>query len=378
MIGSFRQRHDLPMVAPAAILTGIGRIDSDIFPTSLFRFAGQFAEKFRPRSIMNALSEAMVMGHAVDVQVFHADDPRGIDDLTTFLMSEIIPSELDPFMDSCHNFAVLASLRGTLRQLRVFPLDFRKSLFFLTEKAGVGYLFAIGERSERLQANVNANLSSKRVKSFRFTLNRKADVPLARTAPLDGTGFHLATELAMVDHPDTAKLGKRHTVIMRQRETRLGEGEAIIAVLALETREAGFFRMFSHASKECLECQINTYRYILQDLRMHHIKRGTFLFQSREGSLLLIEREAFACLLVGLLALFKQVVVEPTALFQSLVQLLLLFPGWENPVLKHFTHVSILAQTVGVSTGSRFAARPFIPLSKARGLLAADGKLNKR
>ena len=95
MIGTFTERHDVPMLTPAAILGGIGRIHSNITPASFFRFAGQFAEKFRPTRIMNAFRQTMIMRQAVDVQVFHTDDPIGIDDLATFLMGKKI-------IGSCH------------------------------------------------------------------------------------------------------------------------------------------------------------------------------------------------------------------------------------------------------------------------------------
>jgi len=40
LVCSHIQRHHLPMMAPAAILTRVGRIDCNVFPASLFRFAG--------------------------------------------------------------------------------------------------------------------------------------------------------------------------------------------------------------------------------------------------------------------------------------------------------------------------------------------------
>jgi hypothetical protein len=60
--------------------------------------------------------------------------------------------------------------------------------------------------------------------------------------------------------------------------------------------------------------------------------------------LLLIERQAFAFLLISALALLQQVVIEPTALFKRLVELLDLFLGWRESVLKQFTHLFMLAQ----------------------------------
>src|SRR5258708_23168818 len=110
MIGTLRQRHDLSMMASAAILRGIGRVHCNVAPASFFRFAGQFAEKFRPRGIMNTLSETMVMSHAVDLQVFHADDPITIHKTTAFLVREVVTAESNPFMYPRNCFTVFSSL----------------------------------------------------------------------------------------------------------------------------------------------------------------------------------------------------------------------------------------------------------------------------
>jgi len=39
------------------------------------------------------------------------------------------------------------------------------------------------------------------------------------------------------------------------------------------------------------------------------------------------------------------VVIEPTTLFKRLIELVELFLGWVYPILKHFMHVVIIAQT---------------------------------
>src|SRR5918911_1945364 len=96
----FTEWHRLSMFASAACLTGIGRIDFDKHSASLFRFAGELTKEGRPTRIMNALGKTMVMGQAVDMQVFYADDPRGIDDLAALLMGEVLPSPGNALMDT--------------------------------------------------------------------------------------------------------------------------------------------------------------------------------------------------------------------------------------------------------------------------------------
>src|SRR5438270_497344 len=140
MIHTLTQGHLLPMVAPAAILTRIGRIDFDKRPASFFRFARQSVKKSCPRSIGHAFRQAMMMRHALDMQVFHANDPETINDVPTLLMGEIITSEGNAFMDSCDNLAMLATLRSPFGKLSMLALDFGKGFLFLAKKARIDYL----------------------------------------------------------------------------------------------------------------------------------------------------------------------------------------------------------------------------------------------
>ena len=148
MIRSLTQRHLLPVVTPAAILTGVGRIDFDQLSASFFRFAGQFAEEFRPRGICNAFCKAMVMGHAVHVKVFYRNHPETVDDLPRRLVSEVVTSERNPFMDSCDGLTVCASLRSTRRERAMPTINFGKGLFLFPEKARVRNLFPVGKSSK--------------------------------------------------------------------------------------------------------------------------------------------------------------------------------------------------------------------------------------
>ncbi len=284
------QRHLLAMPTDAACLTRIGRVDSHVVSASFFRFAGQFAEKLRPGGIGNAFGETMVVGHAVDVQVFYSNHAVVIDDLAAFLVREVVASEGNPFMHASHNFAMLATLGCVFGEFAMLALRLSQRLLFLAKEARVLNLCAIRESRERLESDINPYLGGKFRQSLRFAFNRK------------------------------------------------------IAVHPSEPRGAWFLSGFA-ASEEGFEGQINTYRNILENLRMDLPQRGASLFQDWKGFLLLIEREAFAFLLIGCLTTFKQVVIEPTALFKRLVELLHLLLAWKNPILKRFTHAYMVAQT---------------------------------
>jgi hypothetical protein len=177
------------MATPTAILRRVGRVYSYIVPASFFRFAGQFAEELRPRCIMNALSKTAIMGHAVDMQVFYRDDPVGIDDLSTFLVGEIVSFEPDTFMDMGDSLPMLPSFRCAFCQFGMLPLNACKLFFFFSEEAWVVNFVSIRQGSERFESYVNPHLGRKFRQSLRFAFYRKRSVALASRTSLNGERF---------------------------------------------------------------------------------------------------------------------------------------------------------------------------------------------
>ena len=333
------------MMTPAALLTRVGRVDSHIPPASFFRFAGQFAEKLRPRGIMNALSQTMITRHALDMQIFDADDSMGINDLAALLMGEVVPSERYAFMDPSHGFAVFPSLSRPFHQFGMFPIHFGQGFLFLAEKTWVFYFCPIREGSKHLESYIYPYLLRAFRKPFGVTFNRKGSRPLARRGTADGERLDLATNGPMQDDLEVSNPRSIQLALLVQLEPRLWVGEAVIAVLPLETWEARFLFMGFDSAKEGFHGKIKPYGYVLQDLRMDSGQGGTFLFQYRKGSDLPIATEAFTFLLIGILTISKQVIIEPTTLFQGFVEPVFLFLGWIYPIRKRFMHRYILAQT---------------------------------
>jgi hypothetical protein len=375
MIHTLTQGHFLPMVAPAAILRCVGRVDFDKRSASFFRFARQSVKKSCPRGIMNAFRETMVMRHTVDMQVFHADDAEAINNLPGLLMREVIPSERYPFMHAGNSLAMFPAFRRSLCQFTMLALDTGQGLLFFTKKAGIGYLFFITKSSKGFESNINANLGRGFWQAFRLTLDREGNIPFARATSLNSTGFQFALDRPMIDHLDTSNLGKRHTIIMGDIETTLREGETIVAVTATKTGIARIFTCFA-TSKERFESQINANGYILQHLRMDLFQCRAFLFQQSQRINLIIAREGLSFLHIGCLAFLKKMVVEPTTLIKGFVQLVNLFLRGKDTVLKHFMHTLILAQsrTYINSFSPAAASAPYIPMAKARGLTARIDK----
>ena len=352
MIGSLRQGHDLPMVTPAALLGGIGRVDFDELPASFFRFAGQLGKEGRPCRVMNALGQTMVMGHAVDMQVLNADDPIGIDDLTTLLVGEVLPSPRDSLMDSCYRFPMLTPFRRTFCQFGVLALHLSQGFLFFAEKARVLYLSAIREGGKGLESHIDTYLRGIIRQTLRVSLTRERSIPLACRGTVDGEGFDLSLERAVQDHLDMTDARSKELALLVDLKATLGVGEAVIAIFASKSWRARFFTGFA-PSKEGFECQVNTHGDILQDLRMDHAKRGAFLFQYRVGGLLLVARQAPALLLIGGFALLKQVVIEPTARFKRLIELRFLLFGGIYSVPKHFPHAFSMSLNASVVNGAR-------------------------
>src|SRR5579859_3054165 len=111
MIDTLRERHLLPMVAPAAILTRVCRVDLDELGASFCRFAFQLREKGRPGRVTDAFRQTMVMEHSIDMQDLDANYAVGIDDLTAFLMREVFSTERDTLMHPRYRLTMLAPLR---------------------------------------------------------------------------------------------------------------------------------------------------------------------------------------------------------------------------------------------------------------------------
>src|SRR5450759_5196631 len=99
MIHALTQGHLLPMVAPAAILCRVGRIDFDEHSASFFRFARELVKELRPRRVTDALGQTMGVNHPIDVEIFDTDHPELIDDLSTLLMGEIVAAPFSSLVE---------------------------------------------------------------------------------------------------------------------------------------------------------------------------------------------------------------------------------------------------------------------------------------
>jgi hypothetical protein len=71
-----------------------------------------------------------------------------------------------------------------------------------------------------------------------------------------------------------------------------------------------------HAAEEGLKRQIDAYRHILQDLRVHPCERGPSRLEGGQCRLLVVQPQRFLALLPGATPRGQQFVVQPAALFK--------------------------------------------------------------
>ena len=65
------KREFLPMMAPAALLAGVGGVHRDHVTPGTRSLVRQVRGELAPRRIMNAFGKTVVMDHPVDGQIFH-------------------------------------------------------------------------------------------------------------------------------------------------------------------------------------------------------------------------------------------------------------------------------------------------------------------
>ncbi len=290
----------------------------------------------------------MIVHHPIRIQVFHADDAVAVYNPSRVLVREVLPLELRSFVNSRDDLAMRTAFRGTFGKCGMLALDALQRLLFTTKETGVLNFFGSGKRGKRFESNIYSYLFGAFWQAFGLALTRKRDSPFVGATLVDGSGFDGPAYRAMIHHLDGTDFGEGDAAIMRDAKARLREGERVIASVPLEARVSRLFTCFD-LSKKGLHTQINANRHILQDLGMNDLQRGTLLFQYRIGGLLPVARQTLALVLIRTLALFEQVVIQPSALFKCCLKRSQLVLRRENPILEVLYHVSSVAYLSSMS-----------------------------
>jgi hypothetical protein len=302
----------------AASLAGIGRIYLDESPASFCRFAGQLIKETRPGRVIDAFSQAVVVEHPIDLQVFHCNSPELVNNLAAVLVREVGSAPANPLMHPGYHLALFTPLGRSLFSLRKLALSFCQGFFFLSKETRVFNLLTVRERSKSLEAHINTNLLSVRRQDLRLDpFTTKADIPFAGAGTGQGDRLRLAFKGPVQFNFDMSNLANNQGIIKQFTAGRgLGKGQAIITAKAFETGIADFFLPGLYSAEESLHSQVKSDRYILQDLGMNVIERGTGKFESGKFTNLVIQTRSFPGLLKGGFALIKPMVIGPTTIFK--------------------------------------------------------------
>ncbi len=181
----------------------------------------------------------------------------------------------------------LAPLWTALFHRVPFSLCFGKRLFLFSKETRIINMFFVTGYSKGSETNVNANgLHS--VTLFRRIahITRDRREPFTSSSASDCARFRDTVKRSMLDNADTAYFAQSQAFIVQSATVgKLRIRDRIIAILTLVSGKASFFARLCflfETAKECFECQINTYRDLLENLRIYFHKTIVLLFQQRQ------------------------------------------------------------------------------------------------
>jgi hypothetical protein len=214
-------------------------------------------------------------------------------------------------------------------------------LCFLSEKPGIGDLFASREEGEGLESHIDAYVLIRRGQYLRLDLiAREAHEPLTRRVSHDAARFDDASRGPVLHHLEMPNLGKGELALFINAETRLRVGERSVAESGFIARVARRLSRF-HTQEEGFEGFVNAMQDILQDLGVNGFIFWSDCFDDRQLGALLREGDALAAQPIGVFALLQCGIVQLGAQGELLVQHAFLPLGWVQTVLVGFPHMSV-------------------------------------
>lgn len=175
-----RLRNNSITCVPTALLTGVAGVDGNQLSTSFFRFVlKQLSEHPQP-SVMCASGQVFVTTHERQVQILNCDKSVSINQLTGGLVP-VVPSLVGYlFIKSGDlNGCLLASFATFLSSRQTTAGNPKVSKRFL-QPSGVVVQPAIAQGQQRVQADIDANLSSSWVNYLHIRqFQHECDLPFA-------------------------------------------------------------------------------------------------------------------------------------------------------------------------------------------------------
>jgi hypothetical protein len=320
-------------------LAGIGGVNSDYNPISMFSFIGQHVKEVPPSHICDAFVYAtkIVLLHVIDRKVLNDDGPISIYKIPRKLVGKILPLVGNSFVDTGHNLASLSTLLGPFGLFRHTTIGFSQVGFFGLKESGVINFLSVRESDKRSKASVNSHRIIIGGKDGLIDLTRETDEPFTSNCPSNGASFNTPLDRTMEYGLDFANLGNAYRFFVNSIPL-LREGKRVISSVTSKTWVPRVYSLLD-TTKEGLKRKVNTDGDVLKDLRVDLSKFRNTLFENWERGLLVVKRQTFLFGFPTCLPLLKQMVIQPSALLKGIRQQGFLFLGGINSVLEGLSHI---------------------------------------
>ena len=300
----------------------------------------------------------MVLDHVADLQIFMIDYIVGTYELERNLMVEV-PSpptyRLMRFGQECDGLAATAT---SLLATRDTPLGGFQRALRLAIPAGVKDACVVRQRSEGLDAQVDASLLASERKWLHWHVSaRDADLP-AVCFPRDRDGFGHARQRTRPADCKATNLGENQEAVVQSSApmfSHLWIGKAGVAVAAMETRVARILP-FAVTAKVRLKRAVDAQHHILQDLSIDVAVFRHRVPDVRQFRFLLIVGDTDATHPPGFPPLTYSGVIDMAAERKSMLKQRLLFSGGLEFVLEGFGYRLLLHASLFCLTGEELAS----------------------
>lgn len=306
---------------------------------SLFRFESKDRQELSPTCIGNRLRHVMIAHHALDIQGFKGDQIIVTNKTQCQLMMKVQALVAAPGVSTLQEAHGLSAASPALPSLGDDTLSDRKLALCLAIPAWILDLLSGREHGKRFQAHVNPDLAARLGQRIGLDLvAREYGIPLACLA-LEGTGLDRALDRAVQLDLNPTDLGEVEPIVPQRSPGRiLGVGEAVVAIVSLESRETQSLTVAA-TSEESLKRLLQSAQDILKNLRVDLSNIRTIQFQGRELAALIMIVQRNAKALPSCSSLFQRGIVEFTTEIKRLLQALRLLPGWIEAILEGFAHL---------------------------------------
>lgn len=200
-----------PIATGVAVLACVGGVDGNHLTESrairvtpgTFSLLRENGSPHGPGGVTDALGEAVIAEHSLDVQFFNGKDAVAIDQPAGRLMNKIMSSVADTLVDTGKNLVGPATLTASLLRLGLLSASLRQCLFVTAEEARVVHELAVGQGQKRVQARIKTNRLLGLWQEVIFLFHREADEPL-RADPVDAARLDPADQRPVQAHLDCA------------------------------------------------------------------------------------------------------------------------------------------------------------------------------